>query len=430
VLKAITLFGRPVALEAPLLAIAVHERDRLMTTLMKPDTMLMIPGPTPVPEAVLAELSLPPIGHRSGAFKKVLEDVQPKLRWIFQTQREVFIYSASGTGAMEGAISNVLNAGEAMAVFACGVFSSRWADIAKTLEIDVRLCQVPDGQATTPEAVEAFLTSPEGQGVSAVCFIHNETSTGVLNPLKALCDVVKRLVPEALILVDTVTSLGATDFKMDAWGVDVAVSGSQKGFMLPPGLAFLVASERAMAKHKQVSRPGFYFNFAKYEKSQSDFQNPYTPALTLIRGLNVALDLMQQEGLDGIYRRHDINKTMTRSAIKALGLPLFVPDEAYASPSVTSVLPMPGTDAEKYRSLLREQFNITVAGGQKDLKGKIFRIGHLGAIFPRDVLTVISALEVCFVQAGAAIEPGVGVAAAQKAYLAACQASNKEACRV
>ena len=380
---------------------------------MKPEVMLMIPGPTPVPQDVLEVLARPPIGHRSEAFKAVLKDVFLQLQWAFCTQQPVFLYSASGTGAMEAALVNTLNSGDAILVLACGVFSMRWAEIAKTLGYKVHLQEAPAGQGHDVHALEAFLKSQEGQAIKAVCLIHNETSTSVMNPVQHLAQVIQAH-SNALIIVDTVTSLGATPFEFDNWGIDIAVSGSQKGFMLPPGLSFLAVSQKAMAAHQQTCAPGYYFNFNKQLKSLQAASTPYTPALGLIRGLQEALNLMQADGLEAIFERHALNRAMVRNAIRAMGLELFVADEAWASPSVTAILPPDGISVNAIRARMRETFNITLANGQKELEGKIFRIGHLGAIFPRDILTVIASLEAVLHQLGyQGASLGKGIAGAQ-----------------
>ncbi len=380
---------------------------------MKSDLALMIPGPTPVPEAILEALSRPPIGHRSNEFKVVLQEVYAGLQWIFRTQRPVFLYTASGTGAMEASLINVLNHGDEVLVLSCGVFSHRWAEIAQELGLQVHLIEVPPGQSNTPEALETFLKGPQGQQIKAVCMIHNETSTGVLNPIQALAQTVKKH-SDALVIVDTVTSLGATNFEFDAWGIDIAVSGSQKGFMIPPGLSFLAASEKAMAQHQQCAAPGHYFNFSKYEKVVEKGQTPYTPAVNLTFGMQKSLALLQEEGLEGIFQRHLKNQQMVRQAVKSMGLSLFVESDTLASPSVTSVLPPDGISVDAIRAGIKEQFNIVIANGQKNLTGKIFRIGHLGAIFPRDILTVVSCLEVVCHQLGYQKTPlGTAVAGAQ-----------------
>lgn len=385
---------------------------------MKADPFLMIPGPTPVPQAVLEVLARPPIGHRSGEFKKILKDVYAGLQWVFQTERPVFLYTASGTGAMEAALSNVLNPEDEILVQACGVFSQRWADIAKDLGIKAHVQSVEAGQPHDAEALKSFLTGPEGNKIKAVCLIHSETSTGVLNDIEGLTQVVKAH-SSALVIVDTVTSLGAAPFYFDKWGVDIAVSGSQKGFMLPPGLAFLAVSDAAMAAHRECRAPGFYFHFGRHEKNLEPGQTPYTPALGLIRGLEKSLELMQAEGLEKVHQRHALNQRMVREAAKAMGLKLLVENDALASLAVTSIVPPEGVTVDAIRAGLREQFSITIANGQKELMGKIFRIGHLGAIFPRDVLMTLAALETVLHQQGFKGAPlGTAVAKAQEVLIA------------
>lgn len=385
--------------------------------MMKAAPFLMIPGPTPVPEPVLDAHARHPIGHRSNEFKAILKEVYSGLQWIFQTERPLFLYTASGTGAMEAALMNTLNPGDEILVLACGVFSHRWAEIAKELGLQVHLQQVPPGEGNHPEDVEKFFRSGAGDRVKAVCLIHNETSTAVLNPLEALVQAI-RAHSDALIIVDAVTSLGATPFRFDDWGIDIAISGSQKGFMIPPGLSFLAASGRAMEAHRQCRAPGYYFNFSKAEKNVEPGQTPYTPAVNLVVALHKALELMQQEGLEAIFERHALNRRMVRQAARGMGLSLLVEPDDLASPSVTAIRPPDGLTVSDIRAGIREKFNITLANGQKELEGKIFRIGHLGAIFPRDILTAVSSLEVTLHKLGfRKTLIGAGIAAAQEALV-------------
>jgi aspartate aminotransferase-like enzyme len=379
---------------------------------MKKTDLLMIPGPTPLPDAVRLVLSSPGIGHRSADFKEILKRVFPALRWIFQCKNEVFLYTASGTGAMEAAIVNTLNAGDLVLVLVNGVFSQRWADIAKTLGVEVECLTVEPGQAITPEQLRAKITAHKGAPIKSVMMTHSETSTSVLSPLKELAAVSRELLPEALIIADTVTSLGAAPFQFDAWDLDIAVSGSQKGFMLPPGLSFLAYSDRAWKAHKACKNPGFYFNFSKYLKAQVEFTTPYTPGTNLITGLDVALSLMQEEGLDNLTARHRQLQEMTRAGLSAMGLELFVPKFEEASPSVTAFLPPKGITVDAVRGELKKTYGIVIADGQKELKGRIMRIGHLGAVSEREVLTVLSSLEASMIKLGAPIQVGKAIPAA------------------
>lgn len=378
---------------------------------MKKAELLMIPGPTPLPEAVRAVLSSPAVGHRSAEFKEVLKRVFPNLRWLFQCQNEVLLYTSSGTGAMEAALCNVANPEDRVLVLVNGVFSQRWAEIAATLGLQVETLEVPSGETHAPERLAEYLDAHRKMNYCAVLLTHSETSTGALNPVRELAATVRRSHPDALVIADVVTSLGAAEFALDDWDIDIAVSGSQKGFMLPPGLAFLALSNRAWEVHRQCKNPGYYFNFSRYKKSQSEFTTPYTPATHLILGLDVALSLMMEEGLSGLVARHGRNQAMTRAGLRAMGLKLFVEDDRQASPSVTSFLPPDGLTVDAVRGALKKRFGIIIADGQKDLKGKIMRIGHLGHVSEREVLATLSALEAVLQELGRA-GSGEGLAAA------------------
>lgn len=379
---------------------------------MKKAELLMIPGPTPLPEAVRTVMSSPAVGHRSAEFKDVLKRVFPNLRWLFQSKNQVFLYTASGTGAMEAAMSNTLNAGERILVLVNGVFSQRWAEIAKTLGLNIETLDVPAGEFHTPEMLREYLEANQGTDYKAILLTHSETSTGVLNPIKELTAVIRQSHPDALVIADTITSLGAAEFALDNWDIDIAVSGSQKGFMLPPGLSFLGLSDRAWKAHQTCKNPGYYFNFTRYQKAQLENTTPYTPATHLILGLDIALTLMMEEGLENIVARHAQNQAMTRAGLKAMGLELFVKEDAYASPSVTSFLPPDGLTVDAVRAGLKKRFGIIIADGQKDLKGKIMRIGHLGHISEREVLATLAALEAVLNELGHSVPAGAGISAA------------------
>lgn len=382
---------------------------------MKKAELLMIPGPTPLPEAVREVLGRPAVGHRSAEFKDILKRVFPNLRWLFQCKNQVFLYTASGTGAMEAAICNTCNTGDRVLVLVNGVFSQRWAEIAKSFGLQVEILSVGLGEAHIPALLREYLEANRGNPFKAVLMNHSETSTGVLNPARELTAVVRSISPESLVIVDAITSLGAAEFDLDGWDIDMAVSGSQKGFMLPPGLSFLALSDRAWQAHQNCHNPGYYFNFTRYQKSQLEDTTPYTPSTPLILGLDVALNLMMEEGLDNIVSRHRRLQRMTRAGVRAMGLDLFVEDDAYASPSVTSFLPPPEASVDAVRAGLKKQFGIIIADGQKELKGKIMRIGHLGHVSEREVLATLASLETVMSGLGVAISPGVGIAAAMQA---------------
>jgi aspartate aminotransferase-like enzyme len=364
----------------------------MMMTLPAEYPFLMIPGPTPLPDAVREVMSRPGVGHRSPEFKAIMQRVLPGLQAVFQTQQPVLLYTASATGAIEAALLNTLNPGETLLVLSCGIFSARWGDMAKTLGIQVQEIKVPMGQANTLESLQQALANDTEKRIKAVMFVHSETSTGALNDVKAFARAIRE--HGALCMVDTVTGLTADAFEFDAWGIDLAISGSQKGFMMHPGLSFLAVGERALRRHQnEVKTPGFYFNFTRNLKAQKEFTTAYTPATHLIMALDKSLELMQAEGLPAMNARHHHLKTLVREGVRAMGLELLVNDDAQASPAVTAVLPPEGVDAPAIRKILKERFHITVADGQGELKGQIFRIGHLGYVSERDVFMVLACLK-------------------------------------
>lgn len=376
---------------------------------MKDKTFLMIPGPTPVPESVLFAMAKHPIGHRSTEFSAILEETYADLKWIFQTQNDVFIYTSSGTGAMEAALSNLVNEGDKVLSLIIGNFGSRWAKIAASLGAEVGKIEVPAGHAIDPTALKAKLDADINKEIKIVTLTHNETATGVTNDLKTLAAMIKD--HGAISVVDGVTSIGALECKMDEWGIDVLISGSQKGFMIPPGLAFLAASEKAFEMHKQCKRPSFYFNWSAYKKSVKENSTPFTPAVNLIVALNEALKMMKKDGLENILARHKKHATALRAAVKAIGLKPFVEDDAIASYAITSILPPDGVSVPDIRSTMKKDFDIVVANGQNDLKDKIFRMGTLGFVCDRDVLAAVGALEASLFKLGHKFEVGAGVKA-------------------
>ena len=370
--------------------------------------MLMIPGPTPVPEKVLLAMAKHPIGHRSGEFSKIISDINTNLKWLFQTKNNVLTLAASGTGTIEAAIINFLSADDRVLVGSNGKFGDRWGKIAKAYGLDVQLITSEWGTPLDPDKFAKELQADADKNIKAVIITHSETSTGVLNDLEAINKHVKAH-GEALIIVDAVTSLGSYNIPVDEWGIDVIGSGSQKGFMLPPGLGFVTVSDKAWAAYEKATLPKFYLDLGKYNKSADKDSTPFTPAVNLYFGLKVALEIMREEGLENIFARHKRHKEACRAAAKALGLPLFAPD-THASPAVTSVVPE-GVDAEKIRSVMKNRFDIALAGGQDHMKGKMFRIGHLGFVSDRDVLCAVSALEATLTELGHQA-PASGVAAA------------------
>ncbi|WP_448379660.1 pyridoxal-phosphate-dependent aminotransferase family protein [Gloeomargarita sp.] len=372
-------------------------------------SLLLIPGPTLVPASVLQAMAQHPIGHRSKEFSDLMAEVTAGLRWLHQTTSDVLILAASGTGAMEAGIINFLSPGDRVLCGCNGKFGERWADLCRAFHLQVETITAPWGQPLNPDDFAEKLAADRDKTIKAVIVTHSETSTGVLNDLQAINRHVQAH-GQALMIVDAVTSLGATPVPMDAWGLDVVASGSQKGYMIPPGLGFVAVSERAWAAYATAKLPKFYFDLGAYRRDGAKHSTPFTPPVNLFFALRQSLQLMQQEGLPQIFARHARAAAMVRAAVAAWGLPLLCP-VACASPAVTAVAPTT-VAAEEVRTLLKKQFGIAIAGGQDHLKGKIFRIGHLGFAGEREMLTVIAALEAVLQQLGHPLTPGSGVGAA------------------
>ena len=380
---------------------------------MQDKLTLMIPGPTPVPETVLKAMGRHPIGHRSGEFQATVHRTTEQLKWLHQTSGDVLVITGSGTAAMEAGIINTLSRGDKVLCGDNGKFGERWVKVARAYGLDVDVIKAEWGQPLDPEAFRAALEADTAKAIRAVILTHSETSTGVINDLETIAGHVKAH-GTALTLADCVTSLGATDVPMDAWGLDVVASGSQKGYMLPPGLSFVAMSDRAWTAYERSDLPKFYLDLGPYRKTAAKDSNPFTPAVNLYFGLEAALEMMQKEGLEAIFARHARHRAAAQAGMKAIGMPLFAA-EGYGSPAITAVAPE-GIDAEQLRKAVKEKFDILLAGGQDHLKGQVFRIGHLGYVCDRDVLTAVSAIEATLQAHGAHRGTfGSGVAAAATA---------------
>ncbi len=374
---------------------------------MKDKTFLMIPGPTPVPESVMLDIARHPIGHRSSEFSSILEEVYANLKYVFQTQNDVFIYTASGTGAMCAALENLINQGDKVLCLVIGNFGSRWAKIAQSRGAIVEKIEVEAGQIIDPEELRAKLAEDVNKEIKLVTLTHSETSTGAANDIKTLCSIIRE--HGALSVVDGVTSVCAMPCKPDEWGIDVLVSGSQKGFMVPPGLAFLTANERAWKVYEECKYPSFYFDWGAYRKSTRANSTPFTPAVNLITGLNTALRMIKDEGIENVNARHKKYALALRKALRAINLDLLVKNDENASYSITSILPPEGVSVPDIRKYLKEDFDIVVANGQNQLKDKIFRMGTLGFVCERDLIASVGALEAVLKKLGHKFELGKGV---------------------
>ena len=374
---------------------------------MKDKTFLMIPGPTPVPESVMLDIAKHPIGHRSSEFSSILKEVYANLKYVFQTQNDVFVFTSSGTGAMCAALENLVNEGDKVLSLVIGNFGNRWAKIAESRGAVVEKIEVSAGEVINPEVLKKRLEEDTNKEIKIVTLTHSETSTGAANDIKALCAIIRE--HGAISVVDGVTSVCAMPCKPDEWGIDVLVSGSQKGFMIPPGLAFLTANERAWKVYEQCKHPSFYFDWAAHRKAVQGDTTPFTPAVNLIVGLNTALKMIKEEGIENVNARHKRHAMALRAAIRALNLQLLVPDDENASYAITSILPPDGITIPDIRKTLKNDYDIEVANGQNQLKDKIFRMGTLGFVCDRDLIASVGALEAALQKLGHKFTLGAGL---------------------
>ena len=349
---------------------------------------LRTPGPIPVPDEILNAMSKPMSNHRGPEFKKILYKVTDQLQQVFSTNSDIFILTSSGTGAMEAAIVNTLSPGDKVLCATIGNFGDRFGQIAKNFGAQVTMLSFDEGKAVEIDSLRNALVADSN--IKAVLVTHNETNTGVTNDLESISKVVKGEF-DKLLLVDGISSLCSVPLKTDDWGCDVVISASQKGWMLPPGLAFISFSERAWEAYSESNMPKFYFDLAQYRKYFEIGQPPYTPGLSVIYALDLALDAILNEGMGKIFNRHAQIGKFTRSSIRSLGLSIF-PQEDIASNTVTAVKSPKNLDATKLIARLREGDNIILAGGYGELKDKIFRIGHMGYTQKSDIQEVVEAL--------------------------------------
>lgn len=370
---------------------------------------LLAPGPTPVPSEALLAMAMPIIHHRSPDFLPVLDAAKNGLKWLYQTKNDVLILCSTGTGGMVGAVNNFFSPGDKVLTVNGGKFGERWTKICKAYGLQAEEIIVEWGYAVKPETVEAKLKNdPSIKGVFVQA---SETSTGVYYDIEALAKVVKKY-ENTILIVDAISAIVAHDLRMDEWGIDVMIGGSQKGVMLPPGLAFVGISEKAWKFSEKSKCPRFYFNFKKERENLAKNQTNFTSPVTLIIGLNESIKLLRKEGLENVFKRHERLANATRAAVKALGLELY-PKES-PSNSVTAVCAPAGIDGQAIYKNLREKYGITAAGGQDHVKGKIFRIAHLGYADTFDVIIAIAGLEMVLKGMGHPVKLGAGVAAAEE----------------
>jgi aspartate aminotransferase-like enzyme len=369
---------------------------------------LLTPGPTPVPERIALAMAQPVPHHRSPEFEQVFARCREGLRWIFQTKQDVLTFAASGTGAMEGAVVNFLRRGDRAVVVDAGKFGERWWKILRAYGVEPITLKVEWGRAVDPDEVRRALDREPA--ARAVFLQANESSTGVAHPVREVAEVTRGR--ETLCVVDAVSALGAMDLPFDAWDIDIMVSGSQKALMLPPGLAFGAASEKAWRFNESADLPRFYFDWKREREAQRKDQSAFTPAISLMQGLDESFRMLREEGLEASFARHARLARAARAGVQALGLKLFAERPSNA---MTVVRAPESVDSEALVKWMFKSEGLKLVGGQDQAKGKIFRIAHLGYFDGYDILTVIAGVERGLRALGYACEPGKGVAAATAA---------------
>ncbi|MFN3385302.1 MAG: pyridoxal-phosphate-dependent aminotransferase family protein [Candidatus Thermochlorobacter sp.] len=372
---------------------------------------LFTPGPTPVPERVMLRMAAPMIHHRNPEFMEILTRVHQDLQYLFQTKQPVLVLTCSGTGGVEATMVSMFSPGDKIIAVNGGKFGERWADMARKYTGNCVELKVQWGTSIQPEEIiKALKAHPDTRGVY---FTHSETSTGTATDVKAMAQAIREH-SDALICVDGITAVGAHELRFDEWGIDACVTGSQKGLMMPPGLALVALSERAIKAIETAKLPSYYLSLKKALKSYKDNDTPFTPAVSLIIGLDESLQLIKQEGLENIWRRHQRLSAACRTGCEALGMRLFSNSPSYA---VTPVWLPEGVEWKNFNKILKFEHGITVAAGQDQYAGKIFRISHLGFYDELDMLTVIGALEMTLKKINYPFEVGSGVSAVMRAFM-------------
>lgn len=359
---------------------------------------LRIPGPTPCPPEVLQAMTKQMIDHRSKEFVNILYGITDKLKQLFQTKNDVLLLTGSGTGSLEAMVVNMLSPGDKILAVSIGVFGDRFTDIARRFGADVIPLNVEWGKPADPDSIRhALRAEPK---IKAVLVTHNETSTGVTNDMAAISKAVKEF--DKLLLVDSISGIGSLKMPVDEWNCDVVAAGSQKGWMVPPGMAMVSVSPRAWKANAEANMPRYYWDFAEAKKYYEKGQTPWTPAVSTVFALSVALDMMLKEGMDNIVARHARIGQTARDGVKSIGLSLFVADEAYASNTVTAVNVPAGVDVKKMIQILREEHQIIINSGQQKLETKIFRVGHMGWVNEQEIKELVAALKVAIPKAATA----------------------------
>jgi aspartate aminotransferase-like enzyme len=374
---------------------------------------LMTPGPTPVPPQVMLTMAAPMIHHRTPDFSAAFAEAIRNLKYVFQTEGDALLFACSGTGVMEAAIANCFCKGDKVIVTRNGKFGDRQKQIAEVYGLEVIDLSYEWTETVKPADVAAALTAaPDVRGVIVT---QSETSSGVLNDVEAIGAIVREY-PETVLIVDSITGIGAVECKTDEWGLDIVMTGSQKGLMLPPGLAACTVSEKAWRAYDRSDLPKYYFDFKKYASNIEKDTTPFTPAVSLVLGLNQSLGMIREEGLDNTIARHSMLAEATRKGVEALGMKLFAPAEGRGS-AVTPVWVPEGVDGKAIVKTMKDRYGVTIAGGQDDYVGRIIRIGHLGYFGEFDIITTLAALEMTLAQLGYEFETGSGIKAAEAVFM-------------
>lgn len=372
---------------------------------------LLSPGPTPVPEKITSTFAQPIMHHRTTEFEGLFQEVRENLKYLFQTEQDVLTLAATGTGAMEAAVCNLFKTGDTVITLNAGKFGERWTEIAEAYQLKAVEIASDRGRSISPAQVEAAIK--QNPQAKAVLFQASETSTGVRLPTAEICTLTKKA--GLLSVCDAITACGVFELPMDEWGLDVLITGSQKALMIPPGLAFIAFSKNAWKAAETSNLPKYYFNLLIEKKAQVKNQTAWTPAISLIQGLQVALQMIREEGLENIFRRHEILAKATRAGVTALGLELFaleMPSDAVTAVKVPSQI----SDGKAIPKIMRTKYGVTIAGGQSEMEGKIFRLSHFGYVTIFDVVTGLSCLELVLNELGYSVSCGTGVGAALKTY--------------
>jgi len=373
-------------------------------------SILLTPGPTQVPDEVLAAGALPIMHHRTPQFEAIFAEATKGLQYIYQTKNPVMIFASSGTGALESSVVNLLSAGDKVIVVVGGKFGERWANLTKAYGLNTILLTVPWSETVDPKLIEKTLQ--ENPDIKAVYTTLSETSTGGVSDIEAIAAIVKKT--NAVLVVDAVSGLGVVELKTDEWSVDVVVAGSQKGLMLPPGLAFASVSEKAIKMMETSTLPKFYFSWKKALKEAEKNTSPWTPGISLIVQLNEAIKIIKEEGLENVFARHTRLSDAVKAGMNALGMEIFNKNTGSAC---CAVLCPEGIDGDKLVKMCRDKFKVTLTGGQDEIKGKVFRIAMMGNVNDNDAILGVSAVERGLIELGHKFEPGKGVAATMKALL-------------